>query len=307
LRDADVLISGIHAPVEAAALDKTGFAELLEMLRHERQRRRDEVRAALRGSSWTKLHLYLILWPRTLAGNPNLGKSVGGQVREVLGKTWKKADKLGRNLRKLDAEHRHEMRKALKKLRYQAEFFVPLFGKRDSERFIERLKTLQDVFGYVHSLRRAQHRRPHCFVSAARRSAEPSAHRWPSAITKHRPHMCGERRRGVGPSQWRAALLGLADAGDGRDTLVLRRRAAPRVSGMVYRGRTELDRDRRQPLPDGRIFAATKIEIATAELRLLPGQANDVVHGLARKLRPALGPEQPGQIGVAGDRVLDCP
>jgi inorganic triphosphatase YgiF len=64
LRDADVLISGIHAPVEAAALDKTGFAELLEMLRHERQRRRDEVRAALRGSSWTKLHLYLILWPR---------------------------------------------------------------------------------------------------------------------------------------------------------------------------------------------------------------------------------------------------
>ena len=29
LRDADVLISGIHAPVEAAASDKTGFAELL--------------------------------------------------------------------------------------------------------------------------------------------------------------------------------------------------------------------------------------------------------------------------------------
>ena len=73
----------------------------------------------------------------------------------MLGKTWKKAAKLGRNLEKLDVEHRHEMRKALKKLRYQAEFFAPLFGKRDTERFIERLKTLQDVFGYINDVRMA--------------------------------------------------------------------------------------------------------------------------------------------------------
>jgi hypothetical protein len=32
LRDADVLILGIHVPVEAAATDKAGFAELLEAL-----------------------------------------------------------------------------------------------------------------------------------------------------------------------------------------------------------------------------------------------------------------------------------
>jgi CHAD domain len=41
LRDADVLISDIHAPVEAAASDKTGFAELLETLTRERQRRQE--------------------------------------------------------------------------------------------------------------------------------------------------------------------------------------------------------------------------------------------------------------------------
>jgi triphosphatase len=155
LRDADVLISGIHAPAEAAASDKTGFAELLETLTREQQRRRDEVRAALRGPAWTKLQLYLTLWPRTLAENPRLEKPIARHARKVLRKTWKKAAKLGRNLGKLDAEHRHEMRKALKKLRYQTEFFAPLFRKRDRERFIEQLKSLQDVFGYINDVRMA--------------------------------------------------------------------------------------------------------------------------------------------------------
>jgi hypothetical protein len=36
-----------------------------------------------------------------------------GHARKTLCKAWKKAAKLGRNLEKLDAERRHEMRKAL--------------------------------------------------------------------------------------------------------------------------------------------------------------------------------------------------
>ena len=69
LRDADVLISGIRAPpAEAAASDRAGFEELREVLARERQRRRDEVRAALRGHAWTKLQLYLTLWPRHRGG-----------------------------------------------------------------------------------------------------------------------------------------------------------------------------------------------------------------------------------------------
>ena len=155
LRDTDVLISGIHAPVEAVASDKAGFAELLETLARERERRRDEVRAALRGSSWTRLQLYLTLWPRTLAENPKLEKRVSGYAGMVLSKTWKKAAKLSGNLERVSAEHCHEMRKALKTLRYQAEFFAPLFGKRHTGRFIERLKALQDVFGYINDVRMA--------------------------------------------------------------------------------------------------------------------------------------------------------
>lgn len=66
LRDADVMISGIHAPAEAAATDKTGFAELHEALVRNREARRDELRQVLSGPPWTKLQLYLTLWLRTL-------------------------------------------------------------------------------------------------------------------------------------------------------------------------------------------------------------------------------------------------
>jgi CHAD domain-containing protein len=56
-------------------------------------------------------------------------------VRKVLAKAWKKPTKLGRLLESLDSAQRHEMRRALKKLRYQAEFMAPLFDKFPRRRF----------------------------------------------------------------------------------------------------------------------------------------------------------------------------
>jgi triphosphatase len=155
LRDADVMISGIKAPMEAAASDKNGFAELHDALVRDRQDKRDEVRPGLRGPAWTKLQLYLTLWPRTLEETHALEKPIIKHARKVLRKAWKKSAKLGQNLDRLNAEQRHEMRKALKNLRYQTEFFAPLFERRDTRRFIEQLKTLQDVFGYINDVRMA--------------------------------------------------------------------------------------------------------------------------------------------------------
>ena len=56
---------------------------------------------------------------------------------------------------RLNEQQRHEVRKALKILRYQAEFFAPLFERRDTHRFIEQLKRLQDIFGYLNDVRMA--------------------------------------------------------------------------------------------------------------------------------------------------------
>jgi hypothetical protein len=68
-----------------------GFGELRDVLARERQRRRDEIRTALRGHAWTKLQLYLTLWPRTLGDNPRLEGRVMGHARKALRKAWKKA------------------------------------------------------------------------------------------------------------------------------------------------------------------------------------------------------------------------
>lgn len=155
LRDADVLISGIHAPVEAVATDKTGFADLHQALVRDREAKRDDVRQVLSASQWTKLQLYLTLWPRTLDDIKGLNKSITKLARRVLTKAWKKPAKLGRHLDSLDSAQRHEMRKSLKKLRYQAEFMAPLFDKREGKQFIHQLKALQDVFGYINDVRMA--------------------------------------------------------------------------------------------------------------------------------------------------------
>jgi CHAD domain-containing protein len=149
------MISGIMAPMEAVASDKSGFAELHAALVCDRQDKRDKVRAALRSPAWTKLRLYLTLWPRTLEESAARERPITKYARKVLRKAWKKSAERGQNLKGLDAEQRHEMRKALKNLRYQTEFFAPLFERRDARRFIEQLKTLQDVFGYINDVRMA--------------------------------------------------------------------------------------------------------------------------------------------------------
>jgi inorganic triphosphatase YgiF len=152
LRDADVLIADIHAPMEAVSADKAGFATLHDALVEERQTRRDELRTILGGPVWTRLQLYLTLWPRTLEEHRRLDKPIAKHARKVLTKAWKTSAHYGARLERLDEAHRHEMRKALKKLRYQIEFLAPLYKARKAEGFVRQLKALQDIFGYVNDV-----------------------------------------------------------------------------------------------------------------------------------------------------------
>lgn len=74
----------------------------------------------------------------------------------ALDRCYRRAKKRGRNLADLDDAHRHEARKAAKKLRYAAEFFGSLFvRKRDCRRyarFIASLQALQDQLGALNDL-----------------------------------------------------------------------------------------------------------------------------------------------------------
>jgi inorganic triphosphatase YgiF len=156
LRNADVLIESIYAPVAGNRRGAPGFAELREALLAHRSAKRAEVRAALCGGHWSKLQLYLALWPQTVRDNSNLQAPVRVFAAAALARSWKKTARQSSDLARLSPEERHEMRKALKGLRYMSEFFGSLYAARRVDRFVNELKALQDVFGYMNDVAMAK-------------------------------------------------------------------------------------------------------------------------------------------------------
>lgn len=70
----------------------------------------------------------------------------------ALDKRWKAVARLAARIEELTLEERHDLRKELKKLRYTVEFFRPAFAAKKVKPFLSRLKTLQDVFGYLNDV-----------------------------------------------------------------------------------------------------------------------------------------------------------
>ena len=72
-------------------------------------------------------------------------------AREIAGRMLahrlKVARKRGRHLNRLTDEQRHAFRISLKKLRYTAEFFAPLYEARTMRPFHRRLSRMQDILG----------------------------------------------------------------------------------------------------------------------------------------------------------------
>jgi len=75
---------------------------------------------------------------------------------EVLDRQRKKLKKRGKSLAEADDEHRHEARKAAKKLRYASEFLGSLFTSRQAERrygkFVKTMEQLQDELGLLNDM-----------------------------------------------------------------------------------------------------------------------------------------------------------
>lgn len=156
LRDADVLIENIYSPVAGATKGELGFGELRAALMAHRAAKRDEARTALSGDQWSKLQLYLALWPRTVEGNAELQTPVRAFATAALRKGWKRIAKQGSAIGRLAPEQRHDLRKALKGFRYSAEFFGSLYDTGKVDRFVKDLKKFQDVFGYVNDVATAK-------------------------------------------------------------------------------------------------------------------------------------------------------
>ncbi|ADZ68865.1 CYTH and CHAD domain-containing protein [Polymorphum gilvum] len=160
LRDLDVLADEIVAPLAANAPEGIGIAALLDHLHDTRRTVRTDLATALAGADVNALVFDLgafaetrgWLDPGDFGQSALLATPVTEFSRQALDRQWKKVARYGRKLDELTVAERHDMRKALKKLRYGIEFFASLYPDSDLKPFLKRMKGLQDVFGYLNDV-----------------------------------------------------------------------------------------------------------------------------------------------------------
>jgi triphosphatase len=178
-RDWDVFLCELLAPVEAARPAHTGLAELRMAAEAEKQTGYAEARRAMGSPRYSALLARMRRWlseKRWRQGSDRRRKSLdtGKLAGRLLAKRYKAVLKLGRDFEKLSPQERHQLRIALKKLRYTAEFFRSLYQKKREKVYFHVLAQLQNSLGHMNDIVVADHLLER--LSAARGGKRSSGH-----------------------------------------------------------------------------------------------------------------------------------
>ena len=153
-RELDVFATELLTPVEEAA-NRAGLAELRLISEELRRDSWNRTANLVQSDDFTGFLIHLgsaietQAWRQTASDEQMAGfvQDARALACETLDKRLKQACKLAKHLSALNVQERHSLRIALKKLRYSAEFFAPLFSAKDVAVFLDRLSKLQDLFG----------------------------------------------------------------------------------------------------------------------------------------------------------------
>ena len=158
-RDWDVFATELLAAV-AGTPPQPAFAELGKRADRARRLGQDQARAMLRSERYTRLVLQLGLWLQdpgwrtgtTTRSADRLAMPIAGFASTLLATRHKAVRKRGKRFDGQTADQRHEVRIALKKLRYAVEFFQSLYPKQRSKAYHRRLKSMQDDLGHLNDV-----------------------------------------------------------------------------------------------------------------------------------------------------------
>ncbi|GGC87890.1 CYTH and CHAD domain-containing protein [Chelatococcus reniformis] len=163
-RNLDVFLSDTLPAERARHPDKV---ELLNLEKHLEAQRLEAYRSVMRGlqsEEWPRFVLDLLGWINAgpwLSSGGRKGALARNQpatafAAGVLHKRRRQVKKRGRDLQNLNAEDRHKVRIAAKKLRYGAEFFAGLYtGRKERGRqkaFTTALSDMQDSLGALNDI-----------------------------------------------------------------------------------------------------------------------------------------------------------
>lgn len=146
-RDFDVFLADLLAPVEERCGPNPGF----DIIRARSETLKDAAWQTLSASLDSARFKKLCRDGRKAADALSLAENPPARDFAVtlLNKALQRARKRGKGFKDQAPAERHRLRIALKKLRYGAEFFAPLFGEADLKAWIGPLKELQDLLGHL--------------------------------------------------------------------------------------------------------------------------------------------------------------
>lgn len=159
-RDWDVFHSDLLSPVIAAYPDDRTLQALQNRVNARRRSNYRTVRKRLQDGDYTRFALDFGRWLEQRAWVKEQDAKqveqgampIDAFIAKLLGKRHNKALALGENFADLPTSERHELRIALKKLRYAIEFFSTLFDSSAVKPFLVSLKTLQDDLGHMNDV-----------------------------------------------------------------------------------------------------------------------------------------------------------
>ncbi len=160
-RDLDVLESELLAPLAEIEALAPELETLRGLLAEHRPELYERVRRAVGARRTAELFVDLLVWfelerfrgeSATAEAQAAWDGPLQPFARERLERRWRKVKKLGRRFDALDARGRHELRIAVKKLRYAIDFLGSVWGRSESRRYASQLAELQDRLGHLNDL-----------------------------------------------------------------------------------------------------------------------------------------------------------
>jgi triphosphatase len=156
-RNLDVFRSTLLAPAKEALAGKIDTRVLERAVERRRRVAQSAVKTALGSTRYTGLVLRLMRWFEARewrhSGNlDDLQRTIGDVAPAMLDRRRRTVRRRRKGFSSQSAKQRHELRLALKKLRYTADLFAGLFPKKAAGQFIVRLKHLQDELGAANDL-----------------------------------------------------------------------------------------------------------------------------------------------------------
>lgn len=169
-RDWDVFLERSVKPVQTAFPGDSGLDELTAATRNARRTAWEsvlitleseryrvlmiDIAAAVSGAAWTGSNG--VHAERSLDEPSPYDRPIAKTARKCLHKRLRKVRRLGGRIEELSVPERHEMRIALKRLRYAADFLQSCFERKPAARYLSALSKLQDVFGELNDAAMAE-------------------------------------------------------------------------------------------------------------------------------------------------------